>query len=210
MSSIHKQHVQLTKELYRAFHFFNQRFTEGKLITPIITVQTTGGMNAYGWFGSNFWTDKTTGKAVSEINLCAEEIGRGSEPVMETLLHEMAHLYNAQNGVRDCTSGQYHNKHFKVAAEMFGLSVSKLSGKGYARTKMDALAEEAYKELNVKHRLFQAVRRKVLHKKKSPYATLVVNPDVKERVTQACTKSNVNQRVLVENALELYMDSLGV
>ena len=131
-------------------------------------------------------------------------------PVMETLLHEMAHLYNAQNGVRDCTSGQYHNKHFKVAAEMFGLSVSKLSGKGYARTKMDALAEEAYKELNVKHRLFQAVRRKVLHKKKSPYATLVVNPDVKERVTQACTKSNVNQRVLVENALELYMDSLGV
>jgi len=75
---------------------------------------------------------------------------------------------------------------------------------------MDLPAEEAFKELNVKHRLFQAVRRKVLHKKKSPYATLVVNPDVKERVTRACTKSNVNQRVLVENALELYMSSLGV
>lgn len=210
MSSIHRQHVQLTKELYRAFHFFNNRFTDGKLITPIITVQTTGDKRAYGWFGSNFWVDKQSGKAVSEINLCAEEIGRGSEPVMETLLHEMAHLYNAQNGVRDCTSGQYHNKHFKKAAEMFGLTVSKLSGKGYARTAMDEPATEAFKELNVKHKLFHAVRRKVIRRKKSPYATLVVDPVVKERVTQACSRSSLNQRALVEAALEIYMESLGV
>lgn len=55
-----------------------------------------------------------------------------------TLLHEMAHLYNAQSGIQDtCRSGLYHNKQFKRAAEEHGLVVSKDMTYGFNTTRLD-------------------------------------------------------------------------
>ena len=211
MSTVHKTHIALTKELYRAFNNFNKTFADGELVTPIITLQPSEGKNAYGWFGSKFWTDSHSKKGVSEINLSAEYLARGCEAVLETLLHEMAHLKNAQAGVRDCSSGQYHNKHFKRAAEGFGLVVTRLKNRGYARTGLGEEAKEAIKELDPKERLFSAFKRRTVQKKRNDtYATLIVRAEYKELLGNMLKKTSCNQRELIETALEDYAMRLGL
>lgn len=56
--------------------------------------------------------------------MCAEYMRRSFEEICGTLLHEMAHLYNLINGIKDCNK-LYHNKKFKEAAEAHGLTVTK-------------------------------------------------------------------------------------
>lgn len=48
----------------------------------------------------------------------------------EVLAHELAHYINYCKGVKDCSSNQYHNKHFKEVAETLLLSTERTS-KGY-------------------------------------------------------------------------------
>jgi hypothetical protein len=69
-----------------------------------------------------------------EIALNGEIFAEGAESVLGSLLHETAHSMNHAEGVQDCSSNQYHNKHFKNRAESLGLSVSELKGHGFART----------------------------------------------------------------------------
>lgn len=46
--------------------------------------------------------------------------------VCATLLQEMAHLYNLQNGIQDVSNnGYYHNMKFKATAEAHGLHIEK-------------------------------------------------------------------------------------
>lgn len=50
-------------------------------------------------------------------------------------MHEMAHLYNLQNGIKDTTrSGTYHNKKFKETAELHGLQVEQVDKIGWSLT----------------------------------------------------------------------------
>ena len=52
-----------------------------------------------------------------------------------TLLHEMVHYYNYENGVQDCSRGNtYHNRKFKSAAEAHGLVVSHSEKYGWSHT----------------------------------------------------------------------------
>lgn len=51
----------------------------------------------------------------------------------EVLTHELAHFINEVNNVKDCSSNQYHNKHFKETAEILLLKVSKTK-RGYSQT----------------------------------------------------------------------------
>lgn len=122
------------KELERLFTLMNRKFYGGKLLKPIITVQSAGRMKAYGWFCGNLWTVKKD--QVPEINLCAEWMKRSTDEVMVTLLHEMVHLDNWQNDIKDCAATQYHNKKFKEAAEKVGFEVEKMGRFGYAKTNL--------------------------------------------------------------------------
>lgn len=138
--------VNLINELYRSFYFFNEHFCNNELHEPLITIQGDKRRGStYGWFGKNFWEENVGSerKKVNEINLTAESLHREPEAVLETLLHEMAHLKNAQNDIFDCTKTQYHNDKFKKAAESFGLGVSRMRGKGWAKTHLDEKAKEA-------------------------------------------------------------------
>ena len=95
---------KLYNELYRAFDHFNNAFADNKLPKVVITIQESGRRNAYGWFGNGFWSDRLAGDSVPEINLSAEYLSRGPDGLLETLLHEMAHLWNATvEQVRDCS-----------------------------------------------------------------------------------------------------------
>jgi hypothetical protein len=80
------------------------------------------------------WTNET--EQFHEIALNAEIFAEGARSVLGSLLHEVAHSLNHQNGIKDCSSNQYHNNNFKMTAEAIGLKTSEVKGKGFARTEL--------------------------------------------------------------------------
>ena len=194
---------QLYNELYRAFDMFNEIFAENKLPNVVITIQESGRRNAYGWFGNGFWSDRLAGEAVPEINLSAEYLSRGPKGLLETLLHEMAHLWNATvENVRDCSGGQYHNKHFRKAAERFGLSVERDGKRGWAYTSLTDVSEQAIEEFKPDESIFAGLKRKKAAKKDDRYFSLIVNLDLKEPLKQALEATGKKQREFVEEAIQ--------
>lgn len=145
-------------KLEKIFSMLNQQFFNDDLQTPVITVSPDTTKGAYGWCTSwRAWTDKapealadmtaeevqaTESDGYYEINICAEHIARSFTDIVETLLHEMTHLYNLQIGVQDTSRGGfYHNKHFADAAESHGLTVEKTAKYGYSKTALNAEAQ---------------------------------------------------------------------
>lgn len=123
-------------ELESLFSTFNKAFFEGKLEQPVITVSPDNTRGAYGCCtGWKAWQDGTKEGGFYEINLCAEYLNRPFEETYCTLIHEMVHLKNLQDGVQDTSrSGTYHNKNFKIAAEAHGLIVEKSAKYGFSTT----------------------------------------------------------------------------
>lgn len=189
-------------ELYRAFDFFNQQFADGKLPKVVITVQESGRKNALGWFAHQSWIDNICNDHACEINLSAEYIGTDANNTLCTLLHEMAHLYNASKGIKDCSSGQYHNKHFKLAAEKFGLSVSRMRNRGYAQTHLDEPALEAIKKLDVDAKVLCSLKRKK-HKpiREKRYMSLIVSHELEHMINSVLSDINLSQKEFVEQAI---------
>ena len=114
------------EELENLFSKFNARFFADKLEKPVITVSPDHTRGAYGWCTG--WKAWKAGEDEGhyEINLCAEYLNRPFEETCGTLIHEMVHLQNLQDGVQDTSrSGTYHNKKFKETAEAHGLTVEK-------------------------------------------------------------------------------------
>ena len=201
---------ELYSELYRAFDMFNAVFADNKLPKVVITIQESGRRNAYGWFGNGFWADRLSGDAVPEINLSAEYLSRGPRGLLETLLHEMAHLWNATvANVKDCSGGQYHNKYFKEAAERFGLEVNRDGKRGWAYTKLTDVSEQAIEELDVDESLFKGLKRKRHAAREERYFSLIVNLDLKEPLKQALESTGMKQREFVEFALSQAINTAG-
>lgn len=118
--------------LERIFDKLNAIYFEGKLPRPVITVQTTP--KAYGHCSTKkIW--KSENEGMYEINLGAEFINRPKEQTCATLLHEMVHLFCAENEIADtCQHGRYHNKAFKSECETRDLLVEYDRANGYAHT----------------------------------------------------------------------------
>lgn len=153
----------IIEKLETLFQKLNDRFYNGELEKPVITVSPDTTKGAYGWCTSwKAWSTEAPkpltdlanltkeqiesmkkDEGFYEINLCAEHLARPFEQVAETLLHEMVHLYNLQIGVQDTSQGgTYHNKKFKEAAEQHGL-ICESSGKyGFSGTKLNGEAEQ--------------------------------------------------------------------
>ena len=138
------------EELESLFSKFNTRFFAGKLEQPVITVSPDTTRGAYGWCtGWKAWQDGTKEGGYYEINLCAEYLNRPFEQTCSTLIHEMVHLKNLQDGVQDTSrSGLYYNKKFKDAAEATGaLIVEKGEKYGWHVTKLSPDGEAFVKGL---------------------------------------------------------------
>ena len=104
--------------LMQAFNAINSHFYNGELEKPIITVKEGKKKNAYGWIEtSKNWIQGKTERY--EINISCDYIGeRTVAETIATLMHEMAHLYNIQNEIKDTSrAGIYHNTKFKETAE---------------------------------------------------------------------------------------------
>ncbi|NBI87814.1 hypothetical protein D3Z47_17115 [Lachnospiraceae bacterium] len=146
----HEQSLSpIIEKLESLFSSFNDYFYNGRLQKPVITINSNGRrVNWMGWCTSwKAWSDDTgrpetvangNSSGYYEINISAEYLDRPFEETCGTLLHEMAHLYNAQCDIQDtCRSGLYHNKQFKRAAEEHGLVVSKDVTYGFNTTRLN-------------------------------------------------------------------------
>lgn len=181
----------LINELNRAFHHFNKLLANSELKTPIINVLPRGRKKAYGWYFNESWAQGDA--RLNEICICAETLDRELEQVLETLIHEMAHLSNAQKGIKDCNAIQYHNREFKKAAEALGLIVERVQGKGFAKTVLGERAKVAIESLNVNKEAFTVKR--MVHKttyKKVNY--VVVDDEVKDKIKQLASKQDISER----------------
>ena len=125
---------EIVKKTENMFDLFNAHFYDNELARPAITVSPDGGRGAYGWCSVHeIWN--ADGNAYREINLCAEYLDRPIAEVCATLLHEMCHLYNLQNGIADVSNnGYYHNQRFKATAETHGLHIEKHAVYGWTVT----------------------------------------------------------------------------
>ena len=119
--------------LTKMFDLLNAEFFESELSRPTITIQSTP--RAYGHFSlrEDTWVSKLGG--THEINIGAGTLARPIEEVAATLLHEMVHYYNYEQGVQDCSRGNtYHNRRFKETAEAHGLTVQHSDKYGWSHT----------------------------------------------------------------------------
>jgi len=120
MNTTTRSNIKLmTDELHKAFDLVNKKFFEGKLPMTAITIQSNGKRTlAMGWCTTQeVWGDKEGKHKMYEINLSAEFIDVSFVETMDTLMHEMVHLYNLVNGIQDVSrNGTYHNKTFQARA----------------------------------------------------------------------------------------------
>ena len=85
------------------------------------------------------------GESFNEIAFNLEHFTTPQE-LLSTLLHEVAHSLNHQNGITDCSANQYHNAKFKTQAEALGLKTLEVKGKGYAATELTELGAKRWKK----------------------------------------------------------------
>lgn len=110
--------------LESAFDWLNNRFYEGALPRPVITLSEGAKARAMGWFSLykpwHLVEDPTV--EATELNISSDYLDTGFEVVVNTLCHEMVHCYNYANGIKDCArSGSRHNKKFAESAEAHGM-----------------------------------------------------------------------------------------
>jgi len=166
------------EQLESLFSKINEKFYSGELQRPVITVSPDGKKGAYGWCTAwKAWSTREKVLDISkatldeleamknegyyEINICAEHLSRPFDQIAETLLHEMVHLYNLQEGVKDTSrGGTYHNSKYKAAAEAHGLTVEKDAKYGWTKTSLNEEAQAFVDSLQ--DRKFQLYRKPVL------------------------------------------------
>lgn len=148
--------------LNKVFDLLNASFFENTLSRPTITIQSTP--KAYGHFSlkEDTWVSKLG--STHEINIGAGTLARPIEEVAATLLHEMVHYYNYENGIQDCSRGNtYHNRRFKAAAEAHGLVVSHSEKYGWSHTEpsealIDFIIENSLTDILISRNEFSSFR----------------------------------------------------
>lgn len=139
--------TELQAALQAAFNAINRDFYNNELEKVIITTKEGRKKHEYSWIEVNKnW--QQNGTARHEINISVDFLGeRTVIETITTLMHEMAHLYNIQHGIKDTTrSGLYHNKEFKKTAEAHGLLVFRREHTGWSYTVANKTAELWIKE----------------------------------------------------------------
>lgn len=141
MNSSIKPIIDKIEELFKTF---NTKFYDGQLQKPVLTVSPDSTSGAFGWITTwKSWHQEGMEEGFYEINLCAEHLNRDFKETCATLLHEMVHLWNLQNDVKDTSRGtSYHNKKFKEVGEQRGLIIKKHDKYGWTLTSLNEEATE--------------------------------------------------------------------
>lgn len=161
-----------TKKLESLFSKLNKKYYNNSLPIPVITISPDTTKGSYGWCTSKKVWQKTSESSTAfyEINMCAEYLNREFENVAETMLHEMAHLYNLEHGIKDTSrGGTYHNKKFKETAEKHGLVIERDVKYGWTITTLNEKAVSFVRSLNMQN--FSLYRPKDEKKKSQPQSS---------------------------------------
>lgn len=128
-------------QLEHIYNALNTDFFDGLLPVPIITVQSKPG--TYGHCTTaKVWQRKDGG--AYELNIAAEVLNYPIEETLDTMLHEMVHLYCRENGIKEVSrGGKYHNGKFKAVAEAHGLTCIPCGQYGLNTTPGENLVEYA-------------------------------------------------------------------
>ncbi len=155
----------MTSELHKAFELINKKFFESQIPLPAITIQSHGNRKlAMGWCTTKeVWGDKEGNHKMYEINLSAEFIDLSFIETMDTLMHEMVHLYNIVTNVQDVSrNGTYHNKRFLERALKSGFihpNVKPDPKYGYSYVKLSPVTVTLLNEMDINQSIFSIGRR---------------------------------------------------
>lgn len=110
--------------------------------TPDATIVVKRDSKAWGhttvgkvWSSAKLVADETDATHY-EIMISGENLRRGPEFVLATLLHEAAHARNLHAGINDCDVNGRHNLAFKSRAEDHGLTVTQVGWHGWTGTEL--------------------------------------------------------------------------
>jgi len=149
-------------ELYRFFKLLNKHFYNGEIEQPVIIVQSKGkNKNALGWCTTQkIWSDKGEEQQhFYEISISAEFLHLPTVEIIDTLLHEMVHLYNLQRNVKDCSRGNtYHNTVYRDTAREHGLDVIHNPKHGWNGTSLNEATQNLITSISVDEDAFRLVR----------------------------------------------------
>jgi len=130
----HNSLIPILKEIERFNNFMNNRFNLNLQDNLIQTASKTH-KNTLGYFmpknSPNHFINTT--QKLHNINLNTLHLKRDVILTLTTQAHEIAHLKNSTENIKDCSSNQYHNKHFKAQAEKLLLKVERTKH-GYSHT----------------------------------------------------------------------------
>lgn len=128
-------------QLEKIYNSMNWDFFDGALPVPIITVQSKPGTIGH-CSVAKIWQRKDG--QTYELNIAAEVLNYPIEETLDTMLHEMVHLYCRENGIKEVSrGGKYHNKRFKEEAEKRGLECYQTGTYGWNIRAGDKLVEYA-------------------------------------------------------------------
>lgn len=118
--------------LEKILRALNNEYFEGCLNVPCISVVPREKRRISG-FEKNAWD--FDGEYMGELTIGYKQLAEPIEVVVALLLHEMVHIYNQQNNVRDSSrNGTYHNLFFQEAAMEHGLLVERDEIYGFSVT----------------------------------------------------------------------------
>lgn len=146
-------------QLEHIYNALNTDFFEGSLPVPVITVQSKPG--TYGHCSvSKVW--KRSDGETYELNIAAEVLNLQIEETLDTMIHEMVHLYCRENNIQDVSrGGKYHNNRFKAEAEQRGLKCVKCGQYGWNTTAdgndflIEYALEKGWNEIQIGRNSFQ-------------------------------------------------------
>jgi len=119
---------QNSEAFQSAFEYYNTTLFDSSLPECILTFGRK--RRALGVFYDSLW--QKGNNQLSEISLNPDYLSRKPIDVFSTLVHEMAHLWQAVYGKPG--KGNYHNKQYSVKMEEIGLITSKTGSPGGDRT----------------------------------------------------------------------------
>lgn len=139
-----KQTTKMSRAVSQLEHIYNSLnydFFDGALPTPIITVQSKPGTMGH-CSVAKVWQRKDD--KTYELNVAAEVLNYPIEETLDTMLHEMVHLYCRENDIKEVSrGGRYHNGKFKEEAERRGLECYQCGAAGWNTRPSDRLVEYA-------------------------------------------------------------------
>lgn len=128
-------------QLEKMYNIINIDKFDGALPMPIITVQSKPGTWGH-CSRAKVWKRKEDD--TYELNIASEVLNREIEEILDTMIHEMVHLYCRENNIQEVSrGGKYHNGKFKEEAEKRGLTCYKAGQYGWNTQANDGLIEYA-------------------------------------------------------------------